>query len=109
MSGEVNVATAHVRELAGKQGEIAAEIESAGAATEAVLRDVLFSHGAICGPANDALAAAVAARDSACAAMQEVSTSLEEKLNVAAVAYDATDSSTSGALEQTMLGGCGSF
>jgi hypothetical protein len=109
LSGEVKVTTAHVRDLAGRQGEIAAEIELAGAATEAVLRDVLFSHGAICGPANDALAAAVAARDSACAAMQEVSTSLQEKLNVAAVAYDATDASTSSTLDQTMLGGGGGF
>ena len=109
MSGELKVTTAHVRDLAGKQSEVATEIETAGAATEAVLRDVLFSHGAICGSANDALAAAVAARDSACTAMHEVSTSLEEHLNTAAAAYVAADAATSGTLDQTMLGGGGSF
>jgi hypothetical protein len=109
MSGELKVTTAHVRGLAGKQGEIATEIESARAATDAVLRDVLFSHGAICGSANDALAVAVAARDSACAAMREVSTGLEEHLTAAAAAYDAADASTTGALDQSMLGGGGTF
>lgn len=109
MSGDLKVTTAHVRDLAGKQGEIAIEIESAGAATDAVLRDVLFSHGAICGSANDALAVAVAARDSACSAVREASTNLQEKLNAAAVAYDATDLSASGTLDQTMLGGGGNF
>ena len=76
MTGELKVVTAHVRELAVKQGEIAAEIAPAQAATNGVTWNVTVSHGLICTSASVALAQANTARGLACAAMQKTSLGL---------------------------------
>ena len=55
MTGELKVVTAHVRELAVKQGEIVAEIAPAQAATNGVTWNVTVSHGLICTSASVAL------------------------------------------------------
>lgn len=102
MTGELKVVTAHVRELAVKQGEIAAEIAPAQAATNGVTWNVTVSHGLICTSASVALAEANTARGLACAAMQKTSLGLQNALGAAALRYDTADAQSSGSLDQTM-------
>ena len=102
MSGELEVVTAHVRELAVRHGEVGTEVASAQAATQGATWDVAVSHGLICAPASVALAAANAARALACDAMQETSEDLQSALSTAALHYDSTDSQNSGSLNRAM-------
>ncbi len=102
MAGELKVVTAHVRELAVKQGEIVAEVAPARAATGGVTWDVAISHGLICAPASVALAGANTARGLACAAIQKTSQELQDALSAAALHYDVADAQASGSLDQTM-------
>lgn len=102
MSEELKVLTAHVRELAVKQGEIAAEIAPAQAATAGVTWDVTVSHGLICAPASVALAGANTARGLACTAMQKTAEDLQDALGAAALRYDTTDAQAAGSLDHTI-------
>lgn len=102
MSGELKVTTAHVRELAVRQGAIAAEIEAAKAVTQGASWDVGVSHGGICLSASTALYGANSARERAAKAMQTTSEELHAHLAIAAAAYDRADAQTSGALGRTM-------
>ena len=61
-----------------------------------------INHGVVCAPATMAVAAAEAARQSACAAMQSVSSDLSQKLDTAAQRYDEIDRTSRGNLDQQM-------
>ncbi|MDH6198204.1 hypothetical protein M2272_004863 [Mycobacterium frederiksbergense] len=102
MSGELRVNTSHVRELAQRQGTAAQQVQSAAATTQGVSMSMLANHGIVCTTANTAVAAAEQARAAACASMNLVSTSLAEKLGVAASRYDGTDTQSAGKLSKEM-------
>lgn len=99
MAGELEVATAHVRELAAKQKQAAAEIAAATAVTDGVDTSVRFSHGVIAWSTAAAVEAAGHARSAAGAAMERTSTALGDNLTTAAGQYDQTDRIGSGLLD----------
>jgi hypothetical protein len=100
MTGELEVTTAHLGELAAKQGRTAAAILSATAATEGVDTSVRVSHGVISSPTAAALRAANDARHTAGKAVGDVSDHLEDSLELAARSYDGTDE-----IAESVLGG----
>jgi hypothetical protein len=104
MSGELEVTTAHLGELAAKHGRAAAEMLSATEVTEGVDTSVRVSHGVISWSTAAAVEAANTARCTAGTTMQDVSGYLEESLQVAARRYDDTDVFAEGALGARMRG-----
>jgi hypothetical protein len=100
MPEDLRVTTAHVHELSARQGEAQAQIESASTVTDGLSIAMWINHGLICAPANAAVWTAEAARKSACAAMQSVSSDLSEKLDAAAQRYDEIDSANRDILDQ---------
>ena len=104
MSGELEVTTAHLGELAAKQGRAAAEMLSATEVTEGVDTSVRVSHGVIAWSTAAAVEAANTARRTAGTAMRDASDYLEEGLQAAARRYDDTDEFAEGALGARMRG-----
>src|SRR3954462_4395650 len=98
MTGELEVTTAHLGELAARQGSAAAAILSATEATEGVDTSVRVSHGVISSPTAAAVRAANAARHTAGKALGDVSDRLRESLGLAARRYDDTDETAEGVL-----------
>jgi ESX secretion-associated protein EspC/F len=94
MSGDLRVTTAHVRELAAKQGQAAAEITAATEVVEGVDTAVRWTHGVIAASTAAAVEAAQHQRRSAGAAMGAVSSDLGDNLGRAAAQYDAVDHAT---------------
>ena len=94
MSGEgvLNVVTSFVRELAGKQDEVASELSVAANAVDGTPENVALTHGTASEATNSALEQYVSIRKAAATGMQSVSTKLSRNLNTAAEAYDNTDS-----------------
>lgn len=91
MTGELEVTTAHLGELAAKQGRTAAAILSATEATEGIDTSVRVSHGVISSPTAAAVQAANNARRTAGKAAGDVSEHLEDSLGLAARRYDDAD------------------
>lgn len=104
MSGELEVTTAHLGELAAKQGRAAAEILSATEVTEGVDTSVRLSHGVISWSTAAAVEAANTARRAAGRSMQDEAGYLEAGLALAARRYDDTDECVKGALGGRMRG-----
>lgn len=104
MSGELEVTTAHLGELAAKQGRAAAEILSATEVTEGVDTSVRVSHGVISWSTAAAVEAANSARRAAGRSIQEMSDHLEASLVDAARRYDDTDDCARGLLGAQMQG-----
>lgn len=102
MSSDLQVTTAHVRELAAKQGQAAAEIRSATEVTAGVDTAVRFSHGVIAWSTAGAVEAAQHARVAAGTAMGQASEELRDDLQTAASRYDATDQDTGALLDAQM-------
>ncbi|WP_082941644.1 ESX-1 secretion-associated protein [Mycolicibacterium peregrinum] len=102
MSGELRVDTSHVRDLAERQSTAAKQVLEAGTTTNGVGMSMLANHGVVCAPANTAVTAAEQARAFACASMNAVSSSLSQKLGVAASRYDGTDAQSAGQLGKQM-------
>jgi hypothetical protein len=103
MSGEaLRVTTAHLRELAAKQAQAAAEIISATEVVDGVDTSVRMSHGVIAWPTAGAVEAIAHARRAAGNGMAAVSKGLSEHLADAASRYDHIDGAMGGHLDQEM-------
>jgi len=99
MSGDdLRVTTAHLGELAVKQGRAAVGIRSATFLTEGADAAVSGTHGSIASASASALATVLAARRSAGTKMAAISDDLCDKLAQAAKRYDQVDDAMSGAL-----------
>ncbi len=102
MSNYLRVNTAHVRELADHQAKAAQQVLAARAAANGVSASMWANHGMVCVLSNTAVMEAERAREAACAGMNATSTSLSEKLGVAASRYDEQDAQSAGKLEKEM-------
>jgi predicted transcriptional regulator len=103
MSGDdLRVTTAHLGELAVKQGRAAAGIRSATIGAEGAEAAVRSTHGSIASASVSALAAVLAARRSAGTKMAAISDDLCDKLTEAAKRYDQADEAMSGTLGTQM-------
>jgi hypothetical protein len=103
MSGDdLQVAAAHLGELAVKQGRAAVGIRSATVLAEGADAAVRSTHGSIASASASALAAVVAARRSAGVRMAAISDDLCDKLAEAAKRYDQADDTMSAALRAQM-------
>ncbi|MBS1696731.1 MAG: ESX-1 secretion-associated protein [Actinobacteria bacterium] len=102
MSGDLRVTTAHVRELAAKQGQAAAEITSATEMVDGIDSRVRWTHGVIAWATAGAVEAAQQARRDAGATMSTASSELADRLAVAATRYDAIDAAMRAKLDDQM-------
>lgn len=103
MSGDdLRVTTAHLGELAVKQGRAAIGIRSATIAADGTEAAVSSTHGSIAAASVSALAAVLAARRSAGMKMAAISDDLCDKLTEAAKRYDDADDAVSGTLGTQM-------
>jgi ESX secretion-associated protein EspC/F len=98
----LRVLTEHILHLAEKQHHAADQITGANRAIVDPAREVLATHGLVCGPTNLAVKAIEAARRTAGGKFHQVSTEFVDKLQAAAAEYSNTDSAASGD-----LGRCG--
>lgn len=106
MSGDdLRVTTAHLGDLAGKQGSAAAEIRSATMLADGVDAAVRSTHGSVASATANALTAVLAARSSAGAKMAAISDELCDKLTDAAKRYEHTDDAMSRILRTQMQTG----
>ena len=106
MSGdELRVTSAHLGELAAKQGYAAGGITSATILPEGVDAAVRTTHGSISTASANALAAVLVARSGAGAKMAALSNDLCDKLIAAAKRYDQMDEAISGNLGRRMQPG----
>lgn len=103
MSGEaLRVTTAHLRELAAKQAQAAAEITSATEVADGVGTSVRKSHGVIAWSTAGAVEAIQQARRGAGNIMAAACNAMSEKLLVAAAQYDQLDGAAGGRIDQEM-------
>ncbi|MGE2835379.1 type VII secretion target [Mycobacterium sp. SMC-4] len=98
----LRVEPGHVRELAAKHAQAAAELASAAALVDGVDTDVQISHGVIAWPSAGALATVQRARQRAARRIAERSAELSDGLASAAARYLSTDDSSGAALDRTM-------
>lgn len=98
----LQVTTAHLRELAAKHGQAAAEIISATEAASGVDSAIRTSHGVIAWSTAGAVEAIQHARRAAGDSVGEVSQALSENLAFAADHYEAADSASGAALERQL-------
>jgi hypothetical protein len=106
MSGdELRVMTAHLGELAVKQGRAAGGIRAATILVEGVDAAVRSTHGSIASASANALSAVLVARRRAGAKMASISDDLCDKLIEAAKRYDQIDDAMSGNLGQQLQSG----
>jgi hypothetical protein len=103
MSGdELRVTTAHVGDLAVKQGRAAFEIRAATFVADGADAAVSSTHGIIASATTSALEAVLAARRTAGTKMAAVADDLCDKLSSAARRYDQIDEATGDALDTQM-------
>jgi ESX secretion-associated protein EspC/F len=103
MSGDdLRVTTAHLDELAVKQGRAAVGIRSATMLADGADAAVRTTHGSIASASATALAAVLAARRSAGAKMAVIPDELCDRLSDVAKRYDHTDEAMSAALRTQM-------
>ena len=91
MSGDLRVATAHLRELAARQRQAATEIRSAAEVADGVDTSVRVTHGVISWSTATAVEAVQHARRAAGSGMEGVSDEMADKLDASAGAYDRID------------------
>ncbi len=103
MSGEaLRVTTAHLRELAAKQAQAAAEISSATEVVDGVDTAMRTTHGVIAWSTAGAVEAIQHARRAAGNEIAAVSTGMSENLADAARQYERVDGAMGGRLGQQM-------
>jgi hypothetical protein len=102
---DLRVTTAHLGDLAVRQGRAAVEIRSATTAAEGVGAAVRSSHGIIASATTNALESVLSTRRDAGTKMAAVSDGLSDSLTEAARRYDRTDDALGGALETQMPAG----
>ncbi len=101
MSGEaLRVTTAHLRELAAKQAQAAAEITSATEVVDGVDTSLRISHGVIAWSTAGAVEAIQRARRAAGNEMAAISNGMSENLADAAAQYGQIDGAIGGRLDQ---------
>jgi Excreted virulence factor EspC, type VII ESX diderm len=98
MSTELRVTEAHLRELAAKQGEAAAEIQSATGAADGLAGGVAATHGPISSATAAAVQAAESARATAGAQTAAESRQMQDRLAASASLYASVDQAMGGAL-----------
>jgi hypothetical protein len=98
MSGDLRVTTAHLRELAAKQRQAAAELRSATEIVDGVDTSVRVTHGVISWSTAAAVEAVQNARQTAGTRVEEVSDARADKLEPSAAAYDRIDGLAGGRL-----------
>lgn len=103
MSGDdLRVTTAHLSDLAAKQGSAAVGISSATILAEGADAAVRSTHGSIASSSANALAAVLAARRGAGEKMAAISDDLCAKLAEAAKRYESADDATTSTLRTQM-------
>jgi hypothetical protein len=106
MSGDdLRVTTAHLGDLAAKQGKAAAQTRAATYAVEGVDTAVRTTHGSIASATASAVEAVLAARRGAGTKMAAISDDLSDKLADAAKRYDQVDDSLGARLDDEMQTG----
>jgi hypothetical protein len=106
MSGDdLRVTTAHLGDLAAKQGKAAAQTRAATYAVEGVDAAVRTTHGSIASATASAVEAVLAARRGAGTKMAAISDDLSDKLADAAKRYDQVDDSLGARLDDEMQTG----
>ena len=101
----LHVTTAHLRELAAKHGQAAAEITSATESVSAVDSAIRTSHGVIAWSTAGAVEALqLARRDAGCSVARE-SDAMGENLASAADRYEATDRASGASIGQRLQPG----
>jgi hypothetical protein len=96
---ELRVTEAHLRELATKQGQAAALIQSATDAADGLGAAVGSTHGPISSATAAAVQAAESARGQAGAQTAVESRDMQDRLDASATAYASVDQSVGKALE----------
>jgi hypothetical protein len=98
MSTELRVTTAHLRELAARQGDAVAVIQSATGAIDGLAGAVGATHGPISSATAAAVQAAESARGEAGAQTAAESGGMQDRLEASANAYGSVDQAVGGAL-----------
>jgi hypothetical protein len=99
---ELSVVTAHLTELAARQGRAAAAIRSATVMADGADAVVRQTHGAVASASASALTAVLAARRSAATRVAAISEDLSGKLSTAAKQYEQADEAAGGTLRDQM-------
>lgn len=100
----LQVTTAHLRELAAKHGQAAAEITSATEAVAGVDTEIRISHGVIAWATASAVEAVQQARREAGNSLAEGSHALNGNLRSAAERYEAADRASGEHLDKQIRG-----
>jgi hypothetical protein len=103
--GELHVVPSHLRNLARRQYDAAADIADAAPLTSTEAEAVLRSHGIACRSTHLAAQAAALAKTRAGIAVQLMSEALAADLDSAAGKYTWTDQDSSGNIDGTMRPG----
>lgn len=98
----LQVTTAHLRELAAKHGQAAAEITSATEAVSGVDRAIRMSHGPIAWSTASAVEGIQQARRDAGNSVAGESAALSENLRSSADRYEATDHASGDDVDQQL-------
>ena len=101
-SGELRVTPSHLRQLADKHGDTAAQIGLATNLVDDVAEAVLRTHGQVCSAAAAAAEQVAEARRRACIALETTSQAHEANLNTAAAQYVRTDAESRGSIDEQM-------
>jgi len=102
---DLRVTTAHLGDLAGRQGRAAAEIRSATTSVDGVDAAVRSTHGSIASATASAVESVLSTRRDAGTTMAAVSDGLSDSLTEAAQRYDRTDDAFGAALETQIPAG----
>ncbi|MDZ4266807.1 MAG: ESX-1 secretion-associated protein [Mycobacterium sp.] len=101
----LQVSTAHLRALADRHGQAAAQITAAVTAVSGIDTGIRTSHGVIASATAGAVAAIEQARSAAGAGMMAESRALSDDLTGAAGRYEATDHTSGVSLDQQIQDG----
>ncbi len=102
-SRELRVTPGHLRDLAQKHGDAAAQIGQATGLVDGVSESVLRTHGQVCSTAAAAAERVAEARRRACIALQTMSQAHEANLNTAASQYVRVDTEGGSSIDEEML------
>jgi hypothetical protein len=101
-SNELRATPSHLRDLAQKHGDAAAQIGLATNVVDEVAGAVLRTHGTVCSTAATAAEQVAEARKRACIALETTSQAHEANLDTAASQYVATDGHHANSINQQM-------
>lgn len=101
-SKELRATPSHLRDLAQKHGDAAAQIGQATNLVDEVAGSVRRTHGNVCNTAATAAEQVAEARKRACIALETTSQAHEANLNTAATQYVATDGHHANSIGQQM-------